>query len=277
VGVRRADDQHEIAVTGDCPDGQLAVLGGVADVVAGRVEQPGEALAELADDGCGLLDRQRGLGQPRDLGGVADLKMRHVAWTADQVQVRGCLAGRSDDLVVSGLADEHNVVIAGGEAPGLVMHLSDQRTGGVDGPQVPAGGFLADSGGDTVSREDGDRAFWHLADFVDEDRAPVLQRGHHVLVVDDLPAHVNRGAVPLQCRLHGGHSAVDARAPAMGGRQKDPAGRLPPAARIRRTGRADLAVTHVHFTPGADAEPLIGAYALAARPVHLRLPQVRAE
>jgi hypothetical protein len=99
VGVRRADDQHEIAVTGDGPDGELAVLGGVADVVAGRVDQRGEALAELVDDGCGLLDRQRGLEQPRDLGRIAYLQARRVAGTADQVRVRGCLASRPDDLV----------------------------------------------------------------------------------------------------------------------------------------------------------------------------------
>src|SRR4028118_1396939 len=56
---------------------------------------------------------------------------------------------------------------------------------------------------------------------VDEARPTPLQRGHHVLVVDDLLADVDRGAVDLQGALDGDHRPVDAGAVAPGIGQQD--------------------------------------------------------
>ena len=58
---------------------------------------------------------------------------------------------------------------------------------------------------------------------LDEDRALLLQGLHDVLVVDDLVADVDRGAVLLQGLLDGDHGAVHARAVATGGGEQDTA------------------------------------------------------
>ncbi len=75
-GVAGADHDHQVGVLGDLLDRELAVLGGVADVVARRVEQLREPLADRGDGLEGLVDRQRGLREPGDLGRVADLDVR---------------------------------------------------------------------------------------------------------------------------------------------------------------------------------------------------------
>ena len=51
----------------------------------------------------------------------------------------GCwpgLAGGADDLLVALVADQQDVVVLGGEPPGLVVHLGDQGAGRVDRAQV---------------------------------------------------------------------------------------------------------------------------------------------
>src|SRR3712207_6761442 len=61
----------------------------------------------------------------------------------------------------------------------------------------------------------------HLVGLVDEDRPTPLERRDHVLVVDDLLADVNRGAVDLQGALDGDHRPVHAGAVAPGIGQQD--------------------------------------------------------
>ena len=75
-GVAGADHDHQVGVRGDLLDRELAVLGGVADVVAGRVEQLREPLADRGDRLQRLVDRQRGLREPGDLRRVADHDVR---------------------------------------------------------------------------------------------------------------------------------------------------------------------------------------------------------
>src|SRR5437588_2956761 len=61
-----ADDQHEVALTGQELDGVLAILGRVADVAGRRSRQPGKALAQRIHDLHGVVDREGGLGQIGD-------------------------------------------------------------------------------------------------------------------------------------------------------------------------------------------------------------------
>src|SRR3712207_2953102 len=61
----------------------------------------------------------------------------------------------------------------------------------------------------------------HLVGLVDEDRPTPLERRHHVLVVDDLLADVDRGAVDLQGALDSDHRPVHAGAVTPGIGQQD--------------------------------------------------------
>ncbi len=122
----------------------------------------------------------------------------------------GGLTGGADDLLVALVADQQDVVVVAGEALGLVVHLGDQRAGGVDDLQLALGGSRVHGRRDAVGGEHHDRAFRHLVVVVDEDRAGLGQRLHHVAVVHDLVPHVDRGAVLLQRPLDGFDGAVHA-------------------------------------------------------------------
>ena len=70
--------------------------------------------------------------------------------------------------------------------------------------------------------EDGDRALGdRVVELVDEDRAALAQGLDHVLVVDDLLAHVDRRAVQVERVLDGLHRTIDARAVAARGREQE--------------------------------------------------------
>src|SRR5215212_8109630 len=72
--------------------------------------------------------------------------------------------------------------------------------------------------GDPVGGEDDGLALGHLGLLIDEDRAALAQLVDHVLVVDDLLAHVDGRAVDVERALDGLDGAVDACAvPARGG------------------------------------------------------------
>ena len=193
---------------------------------------------------------ERGLGEPDDLLRVADRDLVDAVRAVDELDVGGGLTGGADDLLVPLVADEQDVVVLGGEPLRLVVHLGHQRAGRVDRLQRARLGLLVDLRGDAVRGEDHGGALGHLLVLLHEDRALGLQGLHHVLVVHDLLAHVDRGAVELQRLLDGLHGPVDARAVAAGLGQEHalagPGGRLslshPPIVRADRTtgiGRGD--------------------------------------
>jgi hypothetical protein len=73
-----------------------------------------------------------------------------------------------------------------------------------------------------VGRKDDGRALRHLVQLLDEDGTALLQRLHHVLVVHDLLADIDRRTVQIERLLHRDHRAVDPGAVAAGRRQQDP-------------------------------------------------------
>ncbi len=221
-GVPRAHHDHQVGPGRDDLDRRLAVLGGVADVVARRVEQGRETLAQRADRLGRFVHRQRGLRQPDHPRRVPDLDVRGPVGAVDQADpVRGLPRG-AHDLLVPGVADQQDVVVPGGEAPRLAVHLGDQRAGGVDRVQPAAFGVEADFGGDAVRGENHDRAGRHLVHLCDEDRATLFQRADHVGVVHDLPADVDRRAELVQGQLDRLHGPVDAGAVAARLGEQDP-------------------------------------------------------
>jgi hypothetical protein len=119
------------------------------------------------------------------------------------------------------VADQQDVVVLVGEALRLVVHLGDQRAGGVDRLQLTVGSLGVHRRRDAMRGEDDRLALGHLVELLDEDRAARLEVGDDVLVVHDLLAHVDGGAVEVQGLLDRHDRPVDARAVAAGGRQQD--------------------------------------------------------
>ena len=120
----------------------------------------------------------------------------------------GRLPGGADHLFVPFVADEQDVVVLAGEPLGLVVHLGDQRTGGVDHLQAAGGGRLVHRRRHAVCGEHHDGALGHLVGLLDEHRATPGQRLDDVAVVHDLVAHVDRRAVLLQGTFDGLHGAI---------------------------------------------------------------------
>ena len=95
-----------------------------------------EALAQRLDDVARVVHRERGLRQHGESRGIRrEREPRHVGAVLDEAHALGRVAHRALDLDVTGVADEHDLVAALGEAPRLDVHLGHQRAGGVDGAQ----------------------------------------------------------------------------------------------------------------------------------------------
>ena len=60
----------------------------------------------------------------------------HRVGAVDQLHVVGRLTRGALDLFVTLVADQQDVVVVAGEPLGLLVHLGDQRAGGVDGVQA---------------------------------------------------------------------------------------------------------------------------------------------
>ena len=84
----------------------------------------------------------------------------------------------------------------------LIVNLRDQRAGGVEHRKIARGGLLLDAAGHAVRAEHGHSLRRNLREFLDEDRALVLQALDDVFVVHDLVAHVDGRAVFLQGPFH---------------------------------------------------------------------------
>ena len=156
---------------------------------------------------------------------LSSSRMRHVldgVDPVDQLHMIGSFAGGADDFLVALVADQQDVVVVAGEAPGLVVHLGDQRTGRVDGLQVARGGVRVHRRRDPMRGEDHDGSLGNLVGLLDEHRTRRGQRVDHVPVVHDLVAHVDGGAVLLQRAFDRLDRPVHTRAVATRLRQQHP-------------------------------------------------------
>jgi hypothetical protein len=112
---------------------------------------------------------------------------------------------------VAGVADQHDRVALARELDRLLVHLGDQGAGRVDRAEAPTLGVGVDGGRHAVRGEHGDRVRGdRVVELLHEHGPALAQLGHDVLVVHDLLAHVDGGAVELECALDGLHGAVDA-------------------------------------------------------------------
>ena len=190
--------------------GLLAVGGGVADVVGRRRDDRRETLlAQLERHLLGLVDGEGRLDRVRDARLVRN---RHRAGLLDAVDDEDPVSGLADGpdhfLVVVVAEQEHGAALLGVAADFLV-HLGDQRAGGVDEAQPAVDRLRAHLRRDPVSGEDDPRAVGHLIELLDEDRAALLEILHDVSVVHDLAAHVDRCAEAFERRGHGVDRTLD--------------------------------------------------------------------
>ena len=181
-----------------------------------------EALAQAGDDPGGLVDRQRRLGDEGDVLGIGELERVDVGDRLDQDDVLGRLAGGPLDLLVALVADQDDRVALLGELARLDVDLGDQRAGRVDRPQAAVGRVGVNGRGDAVGGEDDQLALGDLGLRLDEDRAALGELLDHVLVVDDLLAHVDRRPVHVERLLDRLHGPVDAGAVTARGGEQDP-------------------------------------------------------
>ena len=127
----------------------------------------------------------------------------------DHGDVLGRLTRGALHLFVAGMADQHDLQALMGKPLNLAMHLGDQGTGGINGLQTAIGGLLPHGGRHPVRGEDHRGSGRHLAEFIDEERAAGLQVLHHMTVVHNLLAHIDRRSVGLQGLFDGDHGPVD--------------------------------------------------------------------
>ncbi|MHC2390067.1 hypothetical protein ACVMFA_004551 [Bradyrhizobium liaoningense] len=100
------------------------------------------------------------------------------------------------------MADQDQRAALADVALPLIVNLRDQGAGGIEHRKIARGGLFLDAAGDSMGAEDRHRFRGNLGEFLDEDRAFALQALDDVFVMHDLMAHVDRGAVFLQCPFH---------------------------------------------------------------------------
>ncbi|MNV28603.1 hypothetical protein D3C71_1198000 [compost metagenome] len=114
------------------------------------------------------------------------------------------------DFGMALVADHDDLAAGGAHASHFNMNLGHQRAGGVKHLQPARLGFRPHRLGHAVGREHDDGARGRVVQFIDEDRALGAQVFHHIAVVDDLMAHVDRGAMQFDRALDDVDGAVHA-------------------------------------------------------------------
>ena len=98
----------------------------------------GKRSRRRVDDRGRFIDGERRLGDVGHPLGILDLELLDVLLVLDEHDLLGRLAHRAFDLLVAGVADEHDRVAVLGEFDRLAVHLRDQRAGRVDRLQAAA-------------------------------------------------------------------------------------------------------------------------------------------
>ena len=142
------------------------------------------------------------------------------------------LAHRALDFRVPGVADQNDVTPGGHVILALQVHLGHERAGGIEHSQAARLCFLFNDARHAMGTENSDRTRGGFGQLVDEARALGLERIDHMLVVDDLMAHVDRGAVFFQGAFHDLDGTYDTRTKTAGLGKED----LHSALRLRSAG-----------------------------------------
>jgi hypothetical protein len=176
-----------------------------------RADDGREARLEDGDNGSGVVDGEGGL---RDVGqplGVAGRKAASVIHSFDQRRRPGRqLSQCADYLGVAGVADQNDLQAGLLMGAGLHMHLGDERAGGIEVEHVAGPGRRRHGLRHPVCRKDHGRLrFGDFVQLLHKNGAFGSQGLHHVPVVDDLMANVDRSAILLERQLDNLDGAID--------------------------------------------------------------------
>ena len=153
--LRRADHKHQVCPVRHILDRDLAIFGGVADVLRVRPDDVGELLLQCASImSPRLVERQRRLGQ---VGDACPGRARSASSTSSRVETTCVTSGASPCVpsifFVVAMADQHKRIALLGELDRLNMHLGHQRAGRVDNLQAGGRGRAACTAGETPCAE----------------------------------------------------------------------------------------------------------------------------
>src|SRR5579864_2116095 len=98
---------------------------------------------------------------------------------------------------MTGMADQDDGIVLPGEPYRFQVNFCDKRASGVYYLQVACFGLATYGRRYTVCTEDHPGAFWHLTQFVHENRSSLAQFIHNMPVVNDLFAYVNRRSIEI--------------------------------------------------------------------------------
>ena len=219
--VAGADDEQHVDLVEQLLHRALPVRRRITDVLTRWPLDLREAPAEHGDDLARLVHRERGLCDVRDARSGQRDALSVVDGLDEHDRIRR-LAGRALDLLVPGMADEHDAVALLGVAARLRVDLRDERAGCVDRGQPPPRRRVPYRGRDAVRGEDDRRPLGHLVHRVDEDGAARLQLPHDMGVVDDLLPDVDGGPVERERAPDGLDGPLDTGAIPPRRGQKDP-------------------------------------------------------
>jgi len=127
------------------------------------------------------------------------------------------LAKSPDHLRMTGVTYEEDMAAVLDQPLSLAMDFRDERTGRIHELQAPVARVGGNGLGDAVRRKNDRSVIRNLIKLRHKNRAHVLEPIDHEAVMDDLVAHVDRGAETLERKLDDLDRAVDAGAEATGG------------------------------------------------------------
>src|SRR3989304_102477 len=99
---------------------------------------------------------------------------------------------------MAGMADENEFVVLSVIPGHLLVYLKYQRAGGVNGLEPTLPGLLPNRLGPAVGAEEHRHPIGDVREFLHKNRALGPKRLHHMSVVDDLVAHIDRGSEDRQ-------------------------------------------------------------------------------
>ena len=123
---------------------------------------------------------------------------------------------RADHFGVTGMADQNDGAAFLAVASCIHMHLGNQRAGSIQIDHVAALRFGGDRFWHTMGGEYDGKVFGHLVQFLDKDRALAAQFIHHIFIVNDFMAHIDREAEFIERFLDNFNGPVDAGTKATG-------------------------------------------------------------
>ena len=130
--VLRADNQNKIDILRNLFDCFLAILGGVANVIAFRADNFRELLAEAGDDFLRIVKAKRSLCQKGEFFWVVHFELVHGLDRIDHDCAVGRFAGSANDFLVVFVSDQDDGAILARKFERFEVNFRHQRARGVD-------------------------------------------------------------------------------------------------------------------------------------------------